>query len=198
MHGFSLVELLAVIAVIAILGVLVMGAFSGMRGGHTVSEAAAAAAGILREAAQESVVRNAVTAVRFYQIKDPDFPSSDLAYRAMQVWRLDDNGVFQSLSRPKLLGKKAIILAANQYSPLLATTDGVTSGTESRLGSFGTNVPYKETRFYPNRRLSIENADTAFFTIVEEKPGTTITALPPNFAMLTIEPMNSKVRVFRP
>ena len=201
-HGFSLVELLVVMAIIGLIGVLVSGSFSSIRGGHSVTEAAAAAARILREAAQEAVVRNEVTAVRFYKIKDPNFPSSDLAYRVLQVWRMGDDGQFQPLSRPKLLGKNVAVFELDGSSPLLSKTiDGVSSGTEPKLGSLGTSVPYKEIRFYPNRQTSIVStgnsvAQDAYFTIAEEKPGAT--SLPANFAMLVIEPMNGKLRVFRP
>jgi uncharacterized protein (TIGR02596 family) len=201
-HGFSLVELLVVMAIIGLLGVLVSSSFSSIRGGHSVTEATSAAASVLREAAQESVVRNEVTAVRFYQIKDPNFPASNLAYRAMQVWRMGDDGQFQPLSRPKLLGKNVAVFELDGSSPLLSKTiAGISSGTEPRVASWGTNVPYKEIRFYPNRQTSIatpsnSTAEDAYFTIAEDKPG--VTSLPANFAMLVIEPMNGKLRIFRP
>jgi len=195
--GFTLVELLAVVAIIVALMALTIPAITPASKGVEITQSGGILAGELQAARLEAIARNRPVEVRFYENADRD------AYDRVGFLVIRDDAAFTTFRSEFEMPDNLIIPKyedAQDLTPLLnPSADGITSGTEERPN--GETNPYVAFRFRPNgsTTLSPDPNEEWFLTVIHQNdqgksPGSGLA----NFTAIQIEPLNGRVRVYRP
>lgn len=197
--GFTLVELLAVVAIIVALMALTIPAISPATKGVEITQSGSILAGELQAARLEAISRNRPVEVRFYENQAGD------AYDRVGFLIIRDDMAFTTFRSEFDLPDNLIIpkfAGAQDLVPLLdSTADGITSGTEERPN--GTANNYVAFRFRPDGSTTLDpDPDKEWFlTIIHQNDqGKTPNSNPRlnNFTSIQVEPLNGRIRVYRP
>ena len=212
-QGFSLVELLVVLGVVAILaGLTAPSIISSMRG-STLNQGAQKVTNELMVARQTALARNHAVEVRFYQIAKAGSAGETAGspatgkFRAMQSFIFDDAGNATAIDKVQWLPDGIIIDAGGTLSTLFNTsldptmkkTWGAAGGPPISLPTVGTAYNALAFQFLPDGSTNLKLiAQQWFLTLHSLSLGDNLAALPKNFFMLQIDPLNGHVQNYRP
>ncbi len=192
-RGFSLLELLTVMAIIAILGALVVFSPSLLRsndlttGSNLVMEDMAYA----RELASSG---NQPTEVWFLR------STGGKAITALQIYTIDQSG------NPALYGgvhhlPASIGADSGTLSPLFASSNKKQwTGTQVQpsIAGYGTGYDAWYVRFMPDGATTLPTTTYWYVTLHDIGLGDQLTALPPNYAVVGLDPVTGAVTLYRP
>jgi len=192
--AFSLIELLVVMGVIILLMALIVPAFNSIGRSTNLTVAAQQLADQFNAARQQAIARNRQVELRIYKI--PDEADSTLAYRALRVFVLNNDGSVQSRDRLQKFPKGIVISENSSGSTLSALA---ASTTNEDLPGFGAS-PYVYLRFRPDGSTGLNAAPTLkwFWTLVNSKGPLEANGLPANFATIQLDPLTGRPKLFRP
>jgi len=193
--AFSLLELLVVMAIIVIILALVVPAMRGISGGINMTSVAEEVSGSVSRARQRASTFNRQSRMRFYE----DFTGA--LSKSYQIWE-----------KPDIASDPTLAASWKPVEAERAMPAGVTikkDATHSALLDIYKNlsetkprgaVKYSEVLFTPSGSL-VASSSSAHITIVPEvgpATGGVVAELPPNFAVVVIEPVNSRPTIYRP
>jgi uncharacterized protein (TIGR02596 family) len=183
-RAFSLLELLVVIAIIGILSVMLAPAMRGISGGTNLTAASEEFVGTVNLARQRASTFNRQVAIRFWKDENN--------FRSYQLWEqkeLADMNSWQAVDKIKNLPTGVVATNHAQFSSLLTRNTGTTNGKT-----------YADVLLTPSGALVASANQTAVTFVPEFGPssGGVVSDLPPNFATVAIDPINTIPRVYRP
>ena len=182
--AFSLLELLVVIAIIGVLSTLLVPAMRGISGGTNLTAASEEFSGTVNLARQRASTFNRQVAIRFWQ--------DGSNFRSYQLWEqkdLADMNSWQAVDKIKNLPTGVVATNDATFSSLLTRNKGTTDGKT-----------YADVLLTPSGSLVASTNQTALTFVPEFGPssGGVVSGLPPNFATVAIDPINTIPRVYRP
>jgi len=200
-QAFSLVELLVVIAIIALLATFTLPAMTSVLQGNQLSQAAAQVQQNLVTARQTAQTRNRRVEVRFYSFTSPDVPGGSNAFQAMQSFLIQEDGSYTPLSKVSKLPGTMLINESTTLSPLIANLSAkswTTNDPQIPVPGIGTSYTAKGMEFRPDGETSLVSINQWFLTIHAARLGKSITAPPPNFITVQVDPLAGSLRTYQP
>lgn len=191
-RAFTLVELLVVVAIVAVLSVLALPAVTSVTNGTALTRAEHLVADQLAQARQEATGKNREVQVRFVW-KD----GAPAGYRGVQLWAPSAKDVtdYRPVSRIAWLPDGTLISSVAQMSPLVGSpTIPETNAEFPGRGS----TRYCGFRFRSGGGTDLSfNSSSNFVTVVQDKDAAVTTA-PKNYAVIQVDPVNGRIRTYRP
>lgn len=207
-RAFSLVETIVVMAIIAVLALLSVPAFETVMKGSRVTIAGRSVVDELSMAQQTALSRNLPVEFRLYKLPNELNPSGPRVYRAFQTFLSGETLI--PLSKviyfpPGIAVMEDSTSSTSPKSPLFANPGALSEpvpkpGTEGLpLPNYGTDYDFVSFRFKSNGETDLNNVPQgSFFTLVTLTDVKTSGTLPANFVTIQIDPLNGRVRTFRP
>lgn len=208
-HGFSLLELMTVIAVLVILSVLVLPAGNSIARGLNMTDSADRVVGVLSLARQTALSSNHPVEVRFYQYGDPEVPGERISdpssgqYRAVQLFKYDDAGTASAVDKMQVIPKAVIFSASPALSSLLDNSKPILikswSASDARpaIPRAGMNYNCCAFRFQTDGSTGLPTGEW-FLTLQYTADGANRTTLPPNCAVIQVDPISGAIKKYRP
>jgi uncharacterized protein (TIGR02596 family) len=192
--AFTFIELLVVVAIIVIVGSMLvsgLGVWSGRavgNGGNLVVEDISYA----RELAIET---NRPAEIWFVR------PTGSTSLTAMQVYTIDDNGNAVAAAEVHYLPAGAAIDTGSNLSTLFGTGNQkqwTGSQAQPSISTFGTQYSCWYIRFMPDASTTLSSSQQWYLTVHSQTLGNQLASLPPNYAMVSVEPVTGNVALYRP
>jgi uncharacterized protein (TIGR02596 family) len=209
-HGFSLLELLAVVAVIVIVAALVMPSVQGLAGSTNLKGSANSIVAQLDLARQTASARDRAVAVRLYQdtTKSPD-TNGNSPYRLLALVipaSADGSSSDEFIAIPQGLPGDVIIDSSTAFSTVLNTGLGAAglrpiAATESASAPASVrNQPYVQFIFLANGTVNLDSSQQWCLTLINENKALKNPTSGPaaNYVTLTINPQTSHVSTHQP
>jgi uncharacterized protein (TIGR02596 family) len=211
-QGFTLVELLVVLAIIAILGVLAVPALMSSLRGSALTQGAQKVINEVEVARQTALTQNSIVEVRFYQMAKAGMPGETAGspstgkFRALQSFIYDSSGNATALDKVQALPDTVVMDSNAALSTLLGTTqtksNWSTSDPQILLPNVGTGYNTAAFDFQPDGSTSLKNqsppAGGQWIITLHSITPKDLTALPANFFIFQIDPLNGHVQSYRP
>ncbi|MEM0895516.1 MAG: Verru_Chthon cassette protein D [Verrucomicrobiota bacterium] len=194
--GFTLVELLVVIMVLTIL-LAVVAPTLYPDGGPKLEGSTSLLVSEISAAQQLALRDKSPTELRLYSFDPPSRQALvSRAYRAYQTFRRNEEGQFVVHSNFTTLEDPIIILSDSQFSSI-ADLESQEAGDDFPLD---TRARYVAFRFNGDGSTNLpkSSSDNWFITLASETSYSAEGSLPPDFITLQIDPVNGRVRTFRP
>jgi uncharacterized protein (TIGR02596 family) len=188
--AFSLIELLVVVAIIGIMAAIAVPAFSSISAASGITRAGQLVGDQIILARQEASSKNRDVEVRFIDMTNGAWSG----YTALQLWIAGESGTNKlPLSKIIKLPEGAIISSNISLSPLL-TADTTTIGSTN----FGaTTCSYKGFRIRANGSPSSSiTTNNNFLTVIMARDANQTP--PANYYSVSVNPITSKVKIYRP
>jgi len=190
--AFTLVELLVVVALVAFLMAVALPAITNVMKGATLTRAGQLVADHLALARQEASGKNREVQVRFVW-KD----GSPAGYRGVQLWATDPRNIreYRPITRIAWMPDGTLISPAAGLSPLLDhPTIPETNGEFPGRGL----TKYCGFRFRSGGGTDLTFNSTANFLTVVPDRDSARTDAPANYTVVQVDPVNGRVRTYRP
>ncbi len=187
-------ELLVVLVIIAILSFLFTISFRGVTSSTDMTRSSDDIAKAVILASQRAATFNRQTSIRFLS------QSANGSYVAYQLWEQADSAnqnSWQPVEPIRLLPQDIVITSSGSFSTFLTRANI----TGSMTASTGTVWNYAQVYFAPDGSLVASTGQTSITLIGANTSGATsglISGLPPNFAVVDIEPLHAIPIVYRP
>ncbi|MDR1191604.1 MAG: Verru_Chthon cassette protein D [Verrucomicrobiales bacterium] len=197
--AFTLLELMVVIAIAAMLTIAAVPAFNAITRGSQLTQAGQLLTDELALARQAALTRNRAVEVRLYRC-----PARDARhYRAIQSFVIDDDtGRAVATGRARFLPAGVIIDAGSELSPLLQPERAKTAWTDADpqlpLPDLGTDYDARVFRFQSDGTTNLTITAQWFLTLHHATLGDNLGALPNNYYVIQINPLNGSVQTYRP
>jgi len=208
-HGFSLVELLVVLTIIVVLSALMIPSISSVMRGSALTQGAQKVFAEISLAHQTALAQDRQVEVRFYRVAKAGLPGETAGspatgkYRGMQSFTYDSAGNATALDKVQWLPDTVIMDSNSALSTLLAA--GQVKSTWSAadpqvpLPGFGTAYTACAFDFQPDGATTLNPIGQQWFvTLHTLYLGDNLGALPTNFEMYQIDPLNGHVQSYRP
>ena len=198
--AFTLLELLLVVAILGIIGAFVLPTANTILRGGKLNQASQTVVDRLSLARQSAIAQNRPVEVRFYRYKDPESPASSNSFRALQAFLVVKANQLNAMEKTQMLPSSVIIDSSPTLSSILDSSKRtlVTTGTTS-IPRVGTNYSYIAVRFRPDGSTDLgPTTGPWFLTLHGESDKDGLTAPPPNFVTIAIDPVNGALSFFRP
>jgi uncharacterized protein (TIGR02596 family) len=191
--GFTLIELMVVIAIMGVIFTLVVPVVSSILDSNSLTVAAQMAADQISLGRQIASARNRTVEVRIIMLPHPTGGGSD--YSAIQLWVNNAANTMQPATRLARF-PQAIAFSQNaNFSKLLS------SGSTGTITSAGSNEAYTSFQISPAGVVSANGATLAmsdtYLAIVSSRFASN-PSLPPNYALVQINPNTGTPKVYRP
>lgn len=197
-RGFSLVELLIVVAMVAILSVLTITALGSSMRATRLTQGTQQVLDQFHLARQFALTRNRTVETRFYQFTN----ESDRGWQAMQNFELKEDGTVEPLGRMVRLPEGVLLGASAELSPLLvANRAKIWTATDPQISlpTVGTAYATRKLRFHPDGSTDLPVGGNHWFvTLHSDEKNETLTALPPNFSLIQVNPWTGRPQLYRP
>jgi len=207
-HSFSLVELLIVLAIIGILGVLLVPSIGSLMRGSALTQAGQKVLAEISLAHQTALVQDRQVEVRFYRVAKTGMPGEVAGnpatgkFRGMQCYIYDSSGNASTLDKVQWLPDTVIFDSSATLSTLLGTGQAKTWSTgdpQVPLPVVGTAYTACAFDFQPDGSTNLNPIGQQWFvTLHAPTVGDNLTALPANFDMLQVDPLNGHIQSYRP
>jgi len=206
-RAFSLIELLAVAVIMSIILALTVSAYSNFARGVELTNSAQHLSDVLNLARQIAVSRGEYTQVRFLAPTDPANPRYG-HYSGLAIFRADSpfytnysdllaKGRIRQEGTPVYLPSSCAVLSNSTYSPLLASLVADISRTgSSQIG--GNTYNWVAFYFKPDGSTDIPAGTTNSISVCPFQSFKAKNALPPNYAILTLDRVDGRLSVVRP
>lgn len=202
LSAFSLLELLIVIAILGLLAVITVPALSSAMQGIKITQGTQLLLDQFTLARQLAVSKNRAVETRLYSYADPSIPGSSKSYRGVQNFELLDDGTAKPLDKMVRLPSELILDSSASLSPLLSASRAkqwTATDTQTRLPDIGTSYDTRAIVFRPNGYTDLAvGGQTWFVTLHTANAGDNLSALPPNFSVIQIDPWTGRTSIFRP
>jgi uncharacterized protein (TIGR02596 family) len=203
--AFTLVELLVVVSIMVIIAGLVAPAANTMLRGSQITQSADAIMAQLSSARQTAMTANRTMEVRFYRLADPSLVGNATAVRAIQVFKIEDNGDAKPDGRVQWLPGSILMDSDPTLSTLLGSAREKSSWTTASpvdpklsLPRVGTSYAAFCFRFRPDGSTDLDPPAKWFVTIHAENDGDNHSTLPANFATIQVDPVSGSLKLYRP
>ncbi len=208
-RGFTLIELLLVIAIIIVVATFMAPALNTVLRGTQLSQASQLLQSELALARQRALASDHDIEVRLVRYADPSVPGetagspSSGKFRAMQSFEYADDGTAKPVGKLVRLPGGIIMDSSSTLSTLLDSARDKVWGSEVKpaLAEIGTSYDTRYFRFRPDGSTDLSPVPTGqqwFVTLHGVSDGDNLTALPPNFATVQVDPVNGRNRLYRP
>jgi len=200
-RAFSLLELLVVMAIMGMLLTLVLPSLQFALKANAISGGGQLVADQLIFARQEAITKNGDIEIRLYKFKDPNDAGSGEVMRALQAFRIKENGNREPMSRLLRLPIGAVISTNAVLSGVLGQTNNSfqTPGPQDpNLAGVGKNYSWLGFLFHADGTMNLPQDSSRtnnFLTIVGS---TDPAAVPANYYSIMIESRNGRIKVYRP
>jgi len=180
--------------VIAIMAFLVVGSIRGISGGTDMTRSSEDVAGVITLAAQRAAAFNRQTAIRFLA------HSNATPYVAYQFWEQtnsQDPTSWQPVLAIQRLPVDIVITNNTEFSTLFSRSNITGTLTDPT----GTVWNYAQAYFAPDGSMVASAGQTSIALIPANAPAGVsgiVSGLPPNFAVVDIEPLHSIAVIYRP
>jgi uncharacterized protein (TIGR02596 family) len=194
--AFSLIELLVVVAIISILAVLALPAFNSINSGRFIEQAGQKISDQIALARQIALSKN--RSVEVWLMKIPTEPTGNMAYAAIQLSEVSDDGSDRPLGKVVKLPQGIIISEDLQLSSLFSSSAMGTLDKNS-ISNLPGSVKPDEVRFFrfkPNGQTDLSNMAEKYYLTVHNQRD--VGKTPANFSTIQIDPMSGRVRILRP
>jgi len=195
--GFSLIELLVVLVIIILLASISIPVFNNINKGANLGIAAVQAVGQFDQARQTASTMNQAVELRIYETKDS---SGVLFYNALATYAIGEdeigNRTYALQSKIQYL-PQGVVFSAGSLSTLIS--DVPDQGVDNIPGQ--NNVNYSAFLFRPSGGADLGGnpaSGTAWTLTIVSKKDAAVTSLPPNYAVLTLNPVVGITRITRP
>lgn len=201
-RAFSLIEILAVVVIILVLMALLVPATSSLVRAMNMSRAASLLTDEMNYARQTALTRNRDVEVRFYKM-DSKIADGEKRYLAFRSFLVNGTNAAQPLGRVKHLPENVVLAEDAKYSTLLDPgRSGLTQGHETIPG-LSSPAEYVSFLFRANGGTSLRPVNPPegnwFLTIhLENAPTNPVTGIPDNYFTAQIDPVNGRLRSYRP
>ncbi len=192
--GFSLVELLVVVAIVAILGALTMSSPQFLRS-NNVTTAGNMVVEDLAFARELAISSNQPTEVWFLRATGGTLST------ALQIYTIDQDGNATSYGGVHHLPVSVGIDSGSYLSPLLASSNKrqwISPQVKPAIVGYQTNYAAWFVRFMPDGTTTLVSSQQWFLTVHDVSLGDQLTALPKNYASVSIDSVTGAVSLYRP
>ena len=197
--AFSLVELLVVVAIMGLLMALVLPSLQFALKANAISGGGQLVADQLIFARQEAITKNGDVEIRLYKFDDPNDASPGEVMRALQAFRIKENGNREPLGRMVRLPAGAVISTNAAMSGVFGQANFQTPGPQDpNLAGVGKNYSWLGFLFHADGAMSLPQDSSRtnnFLTIVGSSDPA---AMPANYYSIMIESRNGRIKTYRP
>lgn len=193
-RGFSLLELLVVIGLIVILASFAVPAVNSVMQSGNISRATTQVVSSFTLAAQMATSENRPVTARL--IAGPDG-----IYSVIQLVARDAEGQIKALERPAHLPDTTRISTNATHSSFLGLDEITATSDDPQVADLGNSYKYREIEFRPDGRIGV-SANNIFsnlwFLTVISANAPADDDLTDNYATVQVDPVNSRLSVYRP
>lgn len=204
--GFSLIEILVVLSIMVVVAGLAMPASMSMVRSWRLTMAGHAMVDKLNLARQSALTRNHTVEVRFYQYGDQAEGENARQpqtgrYRAFQLLEINDAGRYVPIGKVEHLPTSVIIDHSTQLTSLFSLSSGEKAGSPSygSIPAVGINYNFIAFQYLADGSTNLTPRNSLWFLSLHDiHNGDSLTALPPNYCTIQIDPFNGHVTSYRP